>query len=310
MSGKTTNVIQITDCHDEGDVCGGSAANKVRLAYRISGDRHGLNIGQVDIGGAVRFNTIDLGFKAADQYFSFLRLGGNRLQDCRQIFAFNVAPPRSVAGADDNARDLFVVGRFRDGSVFGSTQKGYALSYLKAEIAELHALLDSNNGSQFRSLDVLPEAIVQYAAGTMTPDRLQALAVADLIDPPAEAHVLAIDNFGNVKIHLSPAQRRSLADRLAADPRTKVLVGFGTASLEFEASTQPGEPLTVAWLADKMFSAAVGDQVLALNSSARLRVGDTLEPVAQLATICHRPDQPLGHPLPQIGAPVFLAVVD
>lgn len=308
---KFYDVMHITDCHDTNDEGGQLAANKVRMAYRIGAARNGLELGQVDINGVIKFNTIDLGYKAADLYFTYEHLIHGQECGHQQIFVLNAAPPKQNNGVPNNERDLFVVGRLKNGAPFGGTQKGYALSYLKHDIAEMHELLDSNNGSQFRSLEVLPEAVMQFAAGTINPARIEKIDhMATVPDVPNAAHAVAIDNFGNVKICMPPETRNSLTQAFEAhaagshEAAREIGLAFALKSLEFEPDGADMWPVR-ALLKSKMFAGDVGTNVLAMSSSSRLRDSDgVIRPVAQLATICSRPDDEPAFEKPMIGARV------
>jgi hypothetical protein len=299
MTGKiqTHDIVHITDCHDTNPEGGFLAATKVKLAYAAHVEEIGLPVRLIEVTPAEEFNTIDVGAK-------FSEILTSNPNPARLIVAVNAAPPSIPGGNNINARINFVCGRLKNGAVFGGTYGGHCLSYVKSQIVELYELLDSNNGSQFRSLEVLPRALVEFAAGVIRPERLGKLDIAKAVpDAPEGSHVYAIDNFGNVKIILSEADRSALNQWVART--SDVAFAFGERSLEFGQPKAEPQAFCPAILNHKMFSAAENQTIVSLTSSSKRwdRTG-AISDVAQIATIRREPGKSKGFTLPRIGAPV------
>ncbi len=318
------NIVHITDCHDTNPEGGLLAGTLVELAYHDHARDAGLQAGLVKVTPAEAFNTIDVGAK-------FAEVATRATNPERLVIAVNTAPPSFADGTDNNERTNFVLGRLKTGTIFGGTWGGHCLSYVKAQIAELYELTDSNNGSQFRSLEVLPAALVEYAAGSIARARLAPVfnIKAAVPDTPVHSHAYTIDNFGNVKLWLSDDDRQRVAERLdryeryrlytaRSDQDGRAALGqppeayfdFGDESLETLRGQNPqpaNRSLTRAALVQKMFRGEIGQNVLSATSSAkRWNADGTTGAVAQIATIRNRPDAPLGFKLPRIGAPFHL----
>jgi hypothetical protein len=202
---------------------------------------------------------------------------------------------------------------------------------VKSEIAELYELLDSNNGSQFRSLEVLPDALVEFAAGVIDKNRLGKVADIEneVPNPPAQSHVLTIDNFGNVKVFLTDADKGTLREHFARHANgekgreaTPVSFSFGRQSVEFGAGTNStilpkvlanaftrlaGHGYKPASLVKKLFCKAIGSNVLTLTSSSkRWNAKGEIVDVEQIATLRAQTGTRLGFRKPKIGAPLHL----
>ena len=312
---KTYDIIQITDCHDTNKEGGLLAASKVELAYSALVENADLPTRLIKVVPAEEFNTIDVGAK-------FSELVTSSLNPARLIVAINAAPPSlQNGGKTGNDRKNFVLGKLKNGVIFGGTWGGHCLSYVKSQIAEVYELLDSNNGSQFRSLEVLPEALVAYAAGTIDPRRLgPAIDVANEVpNIPDQSHAWTIDNFRNVKLIVSDADKRRLSDVFAqysaakqagqAAERPKVEFTFGDQSVEFGVHDRPTTAFATAALDERMFRGETGSNIFTLTSSARRwnDQGETVD-VQQIATLRDQPHLPLGFQLPKIGAPLHIRV--
>lgn len=312
MTSRTIDIIQITDCHDTGAISGSLAALKVKRRYADRADFHGIDTRLIEVAPAEEFNTIDVGAK-------FSELATSAVNPSRLVLAINAAPPSIPGGTGNNERRNFVVGRLKNGIVFGGTWGGHCLSYVKSEIAELYELLDSNNGSQFRSLEVLPDALIDYKVGAIDGARLRPVDVArEVPAPPRHSHAWTIDNFGNVKLYLTPddkARLHTLFVTKAKGPEGKkvapVQFAFGDRSVEFTPTSNgllvpAKDTFAGAALAQKLFCIDLGANVVSLTSSAKRwdEEGRTTD-VEQIATLRGEPHKPLGYRLPKIGAPVF-----
>lgn len=311
MTARTIDIVHITDCHDTGAISGELAAIKVKRRYSDRVDELDIPTRLIEVAPADEFNTIDVGAK-----FSEFATSARRPE--RLVVAINAAPPSIPGGTGNNERRNFVLGRLENGIVFGGTWGGHCLSYVKSQIVELHELLDSNNGSQFRSLEVLPDALVDFKADAIDTSRLRTVDIArEVPEAPNHSHVFTIDNFRNVKLYLTPDEKAELQERFAAHARgvegrksTPITFNFGDRSVEFTAGRNgllvpAGEP-SQASLVHKLFCVRAGANVVTLTSSAkRWDAKGRLTDVEQIATVRNEPDQPLGYRLPKIGAPVF-----
>ncbi|MBU6235627.1 MAG: hypothetical protein KGQ41_07260 [Alphaproteobacteria bacterium] len=312
MTSRTIDIVHITDCHDTGAVGGELAAIKVKRRYADRADHHDIATRLIEVAPAEEFNTIDVGAK-------FSELATSAVNPNRLVLAINAAPPSIPGGTGNNERRNFVLGRLKNGVVFGGTWGGHCLSYVKSEIAELYELLDSNNGSQFRSLEVLPDALLDFKADKIDTARLRLVDVAkEVPNVPRHSHAWTIDNFGNVKLFLNDDDKvrlRSLFEAKAkgTDGRrvAPVKFAFGDRSVEFApAANAQFEPASsqfaAAALAQKLFCIEIGTNVVSLTSSAkRWNTRGQFTDVEQIATLRGEPHKPLGYTLPKIGAPVF-----
>ncbi|NBX66711.1 MAG: hypothetical protein EBQ96_06935 [Proteobacteria bacterium] len=312
MTFRTIDIIQITDCHDTGAISGELAAIKVKRRYADRAELLGLNTRLIEVAPAEEFNTIDVGAK-------FSELATSAVNPARLVLAINAAPPSIAGGTGNNERRNFVLGRLKNGIVFGGTWGGHCLSYVKSEIAELYELLDSNNGSQFRSLEVLPDALLDFKAEKIDGARLRPINVAHEVPaPPRHSHAWTVDNFGNVKLFLTQDDKlrlHGLFKAKAKGPEGKkiapVTFAFGNRSVEFTPSSNglllpDKREFALASLAEKLFCIEIGTNVVSLTSSAkRWDEKGAITDVEQIATLRGEPHKPLGYKPPKIGAPVF-----
>lgn len=297
MSAHIKHIItHVTDCPDNGIVSGGLAAVKVANAYNLYGASSGLDIAHTSVVGSKPFDTIDAGGKAADLYQS-TRMHGDAGK-VRQILAVNAAPPKSdKVGQPNNERENMVVGTLKDGTIIGGTIKGYALSYLKDEIAELREVLNTHDVlqhlygdayqdgmRQFRSHYLLSHLLIDAARQELGAYDLATLDVAtDVPDPSRTSHVLTIDNFGNVKLWLSEEDCTRVAEaaQKVNGKDLKCTVAFSRASLEVEEPHFGLFSGIGARMTKTMFSKPVGTNVFSEKSSSRH--GDRVLP--QLCTL-------------------------
>lgn len=313
MTTRTYDIIHVTDCHDTGAASGELAAIKVKRRYADKADLLGINTRLIEVAPAEEFNTIDVGAK-------FSELATSAVNPARLVVAINAAPPSIPGGTGNNERRNFVLGKLFNGTVFGGTWGGHCLSYVKPQIAELYELLDSNNGSQFRSLEVLPDALLEYKADTIDGARLKPVDIArEVPQAPVHSHAWTIDNFGNVKLFLNDDDKQRLRAHFqqnaqGEDGRKFASVGFafGERSVEFTPGTNH-TPVTdtaryaTAALAQKLFCLEIGKNVVSLTSSAkRWDAHGNLTDVEQVATLRGEPGKAIGYTLPRIGAPFAL----
>ena len=245
-------------------------------------------------------------------------LATNTVRPPCQILALNFAPPDRKEGTDNNARNDFFCADLGPGMVACGTNNGFEFSYLKPLIRAFYRLTNTNHlGSQFRSLEVLPEHAVRFAL----PDARAHMLAADLLEPvtdiatairpvPDVTHVLQVDNFGNVKLVPSHADAALL--RRAAEERAEILFSFGAASFESTRRRHhTGPSLTyTAQAAPTLFAAPLGTNVIGARSSSFLCDG---RDVPIIATIRLNPasTRPAFAPsLPTPGTPVKLALAN
>lgn len=306
MSQRSYSLVNINDCTDEHQ--GGIAPAKIKVAYEGHAAHHGLNLRGVTHIGVAPFNSTDLAYKFAD-------FASTTPYPADVIFALNAAPPINGDGIENNIRREFVLGRLKTGSIFGGTQN--ALSLVRSQISELYVLTDSNNGDQFRSYKVLPEALVQFATDTINRDRLQQIDnPADDIAVRDTSLVGAVDNFENIKLILSNADRRTLhaifnenskAARSDQDTRQATIeISYGSAPVDLQYH-QPYSNWQRVRIVRDMFEGRDNELVISLNSSSQLWDDrGNLQPVAQLARIQKSNPGGLGLRLPPAGAIVRL----
>lgn len=308
-------ITHVTDCHDQGVISGDLAAVKVKNAYHLYAASHDVDVVQAEVVGSKAFDTIDAGAKAADLYHSTRMHGkGGKL---RQILAVNAAPPKSdKQGQPNNERENMVVGTLKDGTLIGGTIKGYALSYLKDEIADLREVLNTHDVlqdlyggeyqdgmRQFRSHYLLTHLLIDAAREELGAYELKELDVSvDVPDPVEQSHVLTIDNFENVKLWLSHEDRVKVADaaKRVNGHDVSCTLAFSRASLEVE--DPDFNAAVMACMTKTMFSKTVGENVFSAMSSSRH--GDRVLP--QLCTLQSVKHVGASFQLPPVGAAVRL----
>ncbi|OIP97549.1 hypothetical protein AUK40_02835 [Candidatus Wirthbacteria bacterium CG2_30_54_11] len=110
----------------------------------------------------------------------------------------NTAPRKDERQARlRNAGESFVYARLKNGVPIMAVNSGYSLSFVKKEIAALHRVKISNEGSQFRSRDNFPEPVISIMRGEV--NHIGAAVNPDTIPDPPEKCVVWIDGYGNIK---------------------------------------------------------------------------------------------------------------
>jgi hypothetical protein len=232
----------------------------------------------------------------------------------RMIIAGNFAPPDNKAGTKDNARNDFFCAELGDGIVVCGTCNGTEFSYIKPMIKKFYRLTNTNHlKSQFRSLQVLPKHAILFSnlrerKKLIRDGKLELIEDVDSFIPsvPKPKHVMEVDNFGNVKLCLSPEDRK-LVEELAAK-KASVYFAFGKAAIEATGIGVKAEvgPYYEATAADTLFAAPWNTNVLGARSSSTLVDGQN---VPVVATIRPRPGETrpvFDADLPPVGAEVFL----
>jgi hypothetical protein len=141
------------------------------------------------------FNTVETGFLLA-------QLGMQTVPQRPQstvVFA-NCAPRQDRSEArHNNEGEGLLYGELRSGVKILVVNSGYSLSFVKEDIILLKQVLVDKGGSQFRSRDIFPEAVIRAAMGTLDP------LLGDTLNPSSVVHdrpagVIGYrDSFGNLK---------------------------------------------------------------------------------------------------------------
>jgi hypothetical protein len=300
---QATQIVQITDTTDR------NAQLKIQGAYTLHKGRNGIH-GDVLVVPAA--DTLDIGAAVSE-------LITNKERPERLIIAVNSAPPDKKDGTKENARRGFYFADLGDGVTVGGTSNGLELAYIRPLVKDLYELTTTNaKGSQFRSLEVLPEASLQFAnpekrAELIADGTLKKVNPDSVIPPvPQQTHVIEVDNFRNAKLWVTEADRAKL--EAAAAKKEDVRVTFAQYSVELLAAKLIEKPtlgqengLTPfnAKATPTLFEAPLGTNLIALRSSSQ-RVDGGAVPI--IATIREHPakTEP-NYPVPRVGAAVTLA---
>lgn len=298
----STQVAHITDTTDD------NAKLKIRGAYALHMGRNNI-VGPADVVG--KPSTLEIGVVASE-------LLTNTQRPDRLIIAVNCAPPDQKSGTTDNARRDFYCADLGDNATVSGTVNGLEMAYVRSKIKALYRLTTTNSkGSQFRSLEILPEIAIAFAdpkrrAALVTQGILVREENIDKIIPtvPDRTHVIEVDNFFNAKLAIATPDRQQL--ERAAATRADLEISFANYSVELLAAKRIERQTYHA--ADKLapfaaqatptlFAAELGTNLIALRSSSRL-VGGNDVPI--IATMREQPaeSQPK-FPIPILGAEVF-----
>lgn len=301
---QATQIVQITDTTDR------NAQLKIQGAYTLHKGRNGVH-GDVLVVPAT--DTLDIGAAVSELVTNKER------PDCL-IIAVNSAPPDKKDGTKENARRGFYFADLGNGTTIGGTSNGLEFSYIRPLVTDLYELTTTNSkGSQFRSLEILPEASLQFAnpakrAELIANGTLKKVNPDSVIPPvPQQTHVIEVDNFRNAKLWVTAADHKRLA--AAAANKEDVRVTFAEYSVELLAAKLVEKPVALdqqngltpfgAKATPTLFEAPLGTNLIALRSSSqRVDGGD----VPIIATIREHPakTEP-NYPVPRVGAAVTLA---
>ncbi|MCW3011673.1 MAG: hypothetical protein JWO90_2077 [Solirubrobacterales bacterium] len=161
-----------------------------------------------------------------------------------RVVFHNVAPRRDETDPrEENEGERFTVGRTADGARVIGPNSGCSLAFVRDELEDLAYLDVPAGGSQFRSRDVLPDAVGRLVGGDegVVAGALPADAVPAI--PPGV--VAYTDGYGNLKTTL---------EEPPAPNGERVLVRVGGAT-------------TTAIVSDGTFAVAEGELALAPGSS-------------------------------------------
>lgn len=289
----STHIVHVTDTTDR------NARLKISGAYAKHTGAYGLQNAFVDVEAAK--NTLDIGVVVSEQIH-------NTERPDQLLIAHNCAPAEKANGTTNNHRSDFYYADLGDGIFTGGTINGLELAYVKGRIKALFQDVTTNNlGSQFRSLQVLPKRLVQFATPAERAQLIKEGVFREITDidshiagVPDTTHVIEVDEpFNNVKLWLSDLDRRKLGDIAG------VKVHFGPESIEYVEGTQQSNCKEFnALVSSKLFDAPLGTNVIALNSSSRVLGSQN---VPMIATIRKRPaETPPNYAVPQVGQPVYL----
>jgi hypothetical protein len=110
----------------------------------------------------------------------------------------NTAPRKDKKDSrDKNEGEKLVYAKLNNGVNVVGVNAGYCFSFLKSEIASFHLVNVANKGSQFRSRDFYPEAVIGIAKENQSyiGDKIDVNTIPDV----PENKVAWIDGYGNLK---------------------------------------------------------------------------------------------------------------
>lgn len=300
---QATQIVQITDTTDR------NAQLKIQGAYTLHKGRNGVH-GDVLVVPAT--DTLDIGATVSELVTNKER------PDCL-IIAVNSAPPDKKDGTKENARRGFYFADLGNGTTIGGTSNGLEFSYIRPLVTDLYELTTTNSkGSQFRSLEILPEASLQFANPAKRAE-LIANGTLKKVNPdsviplvPQQTHVMEIDSFRNAKLWVTQEDLGRLA--AAAAKKEEVRVTFAQYSVELLGAKLIEKPILCpengltpfsAKATPTLFAAPLGTNLISLESSSRRVDGSHIPFIATLREhpILSEPN----YPVPRVGAAVTLA---
>lgn len=114
------------------------------------------------------------------------------------IIYSNTAPRKILPGFSEQASfGHLVYTRLENGVIIIAVNSGYALSFIKSKIKTLHIVNVPNYGSQFRSRDYYPDAVVGVARGEEKYVG-EEVPMTSIPEPPTNL-IGFIDGYGNLK---------------------------------------------------------------------------------------------------------------
>ncbi len=184
------------------------------------------------------FSTLATGFWTA-QYALVNPVPG-------MVIYTNTAPRKDQKTAREQGEGERLVYALLDNSVpVVGVNAGYCFSFIKNRIQKLHAVNVANKGSQFRSRDFYPEAVIGIA-------RAESQFIGEELDPALipdvpEKRITWIDGYGNMKTTV----RKST---VSFEPGKPLLIGIGAMK-------------RTAYFTDGTFSVNEGELAFAPGSS-------------------------------------------
>lgn len=111
----------------------------------------------------------------------------------------NTAPRKDdKAARAKNSGEGFVYARLKNGMQIMAVNSGYSFSFVKKDIEALHQVNVANDGSQFRSRDNYPKAVVELLRGNQEFFGKE-LDIDDVIPDVPHNRVAWVDGYGNIK---------------------------------------------------------------------------------------------------------------
>ena len=143
------------------------------------------------------FSTLATGFWTAQ--YSLV----NRLEN---LIVYTNVDPRTEKkeSRDKNEGSKFALAKLKNGALIAGVNRGYCFSLVKPYITAFHLANVANKGSQFRSRDFYPEAVIGFANGDQK-----------FIDAPLEVESIPevpinriawVDGYGNIKTSTRQSQ--------------------------------------------------------------------------------------------------------
>lgn len=142
------------------------------------------------------FSTIATGFWIA-QFATVNAFSG-------LIVYSNTAPRIKIAEEKKNLYGQLVYTKLNDGAVVIAVNVGHSLSFIKDKITSLHVVNVPNVGSQFRSRDYYPDAVVGIAHGDSK--YIGADIPKDSIPDVPLNKIAFVDGYGNLKTTVRRSQ--------------------------------------------------------------------------------------------------------
>lgn len=185
------------------------------------------------------FNTIATGFWTY-QYSLVNTFAG-------MIIYSNTAPRKdNKESRKDNEGERLVYAKLKNGINVVGVNAGYCFSFVKQDIEALHEVNVANKGSQFRSRDFYPEAVIGIARGEKTYIG-KILDRKEIPDIPF-GRIAWVDGYGNIKTTVRESQMKKYT---SGQP---LLVSLGSMK-------------RTAWFSDGTFSVREGELAFAPGSS-------------------------------------------
>lgn len=133
----------------------------------------------------------------------------------------NTAPRKdNIEKREDGDGEKLVYAELNNGVKVVGVNSGYCFSFVKSHIKALHLVNVANKGSQFRSRDYYPEAVIGIANGD---SKLIGQSIPLKLIPQVPSHKVAwIDGYGNIKTTI----RRSEVKFISGEPITVELGGM------------------------------------------------------------------------------------
>lgn len=211
------------------------------------------------------FSTINTGFWI-QQYAC-----NNPAPDDMAIFANTAPRTNSTEPQPDGAGEALCYGEI-DGIPVIAVNAGHTFSFVKDDLDTLHTVEVPNSGSQFRSRDYYPEAVIDLLSGPE--ERLDASIDTEMIPDPPDQAIAHIDGYGNIKttIRASEAPETDQAIVMIDGTRQTVTLargGFGVepGQLAFAPGSSGGtDPYMELFLrggsaADRFGSPEIGSRI-------------------------------------------------